>query len=67
MIRLTRLNGSEIVINADLIETLEATPDTVVTLTTEQKWVVLESIDEIIQKVIDFKREVRAVRKLGSA
>lgn len=48
MIKVTRLNGSEIVINADLIESVEATPDTVISLTTGRKYVVHESVDEVM-------------------
>ncbi len=56
MIQVTRLNNTEFVVNAELIETLEATPDTVMTLTTERKYVVRESVDEIIRRVIAFKQ-----------
>lgn len=58
MIRLTRINKVPIVLNSDLIEHIEVTPDTVITLTTGQKLMVLESADEVIQKVIDFRRAV---------
>ncbi|MDA8071203.1 MAG: flagellar FlbD family protein [Actinomycetota bacterium] len=47
MILLTRLNGEQIVINADLIERAEATPDTVLTLTSGTKYVVAETLDEV--------------------
>ncbi len=60
MIHLTRLNHTPLVLNADLIEFIEATPDTVVTLTTGQKLMLLESADEIIAKVIDFRRSILA-------
>ncbi|MFP5502175.1 MAG: flagellar FlbD family protein [Candidatus Sericytochromatia bacterium] len=60
MVKLTRLNGSEIVINVDMIETLEATPDTVVSLTSDRKWIVRESIEEVIDRVVAFKRSVHA-------
>lgn len=55
MIKVTRLNGKEFVINSDLIEFVEETPDTVITLTNGVKVVVKESIDEIIDKVEIFK------------
>ncbi len=58
MIRVTRLNGSELILNADLIETLEATPDTVVTLTTQHKWVVGESVDEVMDRVLAYKQQI---------
>jgi flagellar protein FlbD len=56
MIRLTRINRAPLVLNSDLIEHVEATPDTVIALTTGQKLIVLESAEEVIQKVIDFRR-----------
>jgi flagellar protein FlbD len=56
MIRLTRINRVPLVLNSDLIEHVEATPDTVIALTTGQKLVVTESAEEIIQKVIEFRR-----------
>jgi len=59
VIKLTRLNGSEIVLNADLIEVLESTPDTVVSLTTGKKFVVKEEPDEVIRRVIDYRRAIR--------
>jgi flagellar protein FlbD len=56
MIRLTRINHVPLVLNSDLIEHLEATPDTVIAMTTGQKFMVAESADEVIQKVIEFRR-----------
>jgi flagellar protein FlbD len=56
MIRLTRINRVPLVLNSDLIEHVEATPDTVIALTTGQKLVVLESAEEVIQKVVEFRR-----------
>ncbi len=58
MIRLTRINHVPLVLNADLIEHLETTPDTVISMTNGQKFVVLESTDDVIRKVIDFRREI---------
>ena len=58
MIKVTRLNDKEYYINFDHIEIIEATPDTVITLRDGKKYVVLESIDEIIDKIIEFKRKV---------
>ena len=57
MIKLTRLNGEECVINGDLIEIVDANPDTVITLINEHKFVVREKIDEVIEKVIEYKRQ----------
>jgi flagellar protein FlbD len=55
VIKVKRLNGKEFVVNSDLILYVEETPDTVITLTTGQKVVVIESVDEIIDKIIEFK------------
>jgi flagellar protein FlbD len=56
MIRVNRLNGSALVINADLIEFVEAIPETIVCLTTGKKIMVKETIDDIINQVAQFKR-----------
>ena len=59
MISLTRINRHPIVINSDLIEHIESTPDTVVSLTNGEKFLVLEAPREIIQRVIDFRRAIQ--------
>lgn len=59
MIKLTRLDGRSFFVNAELIEMFEATPETVVTLTIDKKRMVIrESVDEVWQKVIEYKRLV---------
>ena len=58
MIKLTRLNGSLIVVNADLIEYVEANPDTILTLTTGQKILIQDTVDEVIDKVTNYKRSI---------
>ena len=58
MIQLTRLNQVPLVVNADLIEHLEMTPDTLIVLTTGQKILVRETPNEIIDKVVRFRRSV---------
>jgi flagellar protein FlbD len=60
MIALRRLNGQSIMVNADLIESLEATPDTVVTLTSGNKLIVRDRLEEIQDKIIDYKRKIHA-------
>ena len=60
MIQLTRINHVPLVLNSDLIEHIETAPDTIVSLTNGQKLVVLESIDEIVRRVIEFRRAVYA-------
>ncbi|MFH0899329.1 MAG: flagellar FlbD family protein [Pseudomonadota bacterium] len=58
MVRLSRLNGEELVINLDAIAYLEATPDSVVTLLNGQKLMVRESIDEIIGRAKAYRRSI---------
>lgn len=60
LIRLTRLGprNTEIMVNPDLIEIVETTPDTVVTLTTGNKFLVQETAAEICDRIIDFRAEV---------
>jgi flagellar protein FlbD len=67
MIRLTRINRAPLVLNSDLIEHIEATPDTVIALTNGQKLMVLESADEVIKKVIQFRRSISNCPVLGGA
>lgn len=56
MVKLTRLNKTILIVNAELIEFIEATPDTIVTLTTGRKVVVRETVEELIEKVVAYKR-----------
>ncbi len=58
MIEVTRLNGKSFYINCDLMEFVESTPDTVITLTNGKKVVVKESPEEINTKIIEFKRRI---------
>lgn len=58
MIKLNRINGKELVINSDLIEFIEETPDTVISLTTGRKIIVGESVDDIIRKIVEYKRKL---------
>ncbi len=59
MIRLTGLNGREIVVNALLVERIEAVPDTVITLTTGNTYVVRESVDTVIDEAVEYLRSLR--------
>ena len=63
MIRVTRLNGKEFVVNAQLIQFVEETPDTVITLLNHEKIVVKEGADEVIRRVIQFERSLRTFPK----
>ncbi len=56
MIELTRINDAQVIVNADLIEFVERTPDTLISLTTGKKLIVRESVEEVVSKVITFKR-----------
>jgi flagellar protein FlbD len=58
MIELTRINGTKILVNPDLIEVIEHHTDSVISLTTGNKIIVKESLEEIKQKVIEFKSEI---------
>ncbi|MCK4546794.1 MAG: flagellar FlbD family protein [Candidatus Eisenbacteria sp.] len=60
MITLTHLKGEKIVLNADLIESLEATPDTVITLTTGKRIVVQESVEEVAERVEAYAQRCHA-------
>ncbi len=66
MIALRRLNNEAVMINPDLIETLEETPDTVVTLTSGNKVLVRDTMDQIREKIIEFKRRIHAPEEPGS-
>jgi flagellar protein FlbD len=58
MIKVTRLNRVPLILNADLIEHIDMTPDTVVTLTSGQKYMLLETAEEIVDKVIQFRKQL---------
>ncbi len=59
MITLTRLDQRVVVLNADLIKMLEATPDTIITLIRGDTLVVRESVEEVVRRAIDYQRQVR--------
>ena len=56
MVTLSRLNGSPFVLNAEYIETIEETPDTVITLTSGKKLMVKDKLDDVVKRVIDYHR-----------
>ena len=58
MIEVSRLNGSNFYLNPNLIETMEQTPDTVLTLTTDKKLIVKDTVSDIINKIIDYNRNI---------
>ena len=59
MIKLTRLNGKEFVVNAELIRTVEALPDTTITLISGDHLIVRESMDEVVARAIEYGRNLR--------
>ena len=58
MIELTRLNGLKFVLNCEFIESLEETPDTVISTTTGKKFIVSEKVEEVIGKVVEYKKKI---------
>ena len=58
MIKVTRLGGKPFYLNSDLIESLEAVPDTTIQLTTGKKVLVTEPPDEVIRRIVEFRREI---------
>lgn len=65
MIQLTRLNGPVFALNPDLIERAEATPDTIVTLVNGSKYVVRETLDELIKLILVYKSSLVAASQRG--
>jgi flagellar protein FlbD len=63
MIELTKLQNSKIIVNAELIEFVESTPDTLITTTTGKKLMVKESVEEVIKMVIAYKRRCLATQR----
>jgi flagellar protein FlbD len=64
MIALTRLNGTRFAVNSDLIERVDASPDTVITLADGTKYLVVETIDDVIEAVRAFRASVVATAGL---
>jgi flagellar protein FlbD len=58
MIKLTGLNKKEFILNAEIIEKIEVVPETLITLVNGKKYLVLESADEVIDKVLRYKRKI---------
>jgi flagellar protein FlbD len=64
MITLTKLNRKGFVLNTDLIKFIEDVPDTLVTLTNGDKIFILETKEEVILKIIEFKRMLKMIPEL---
>jgi flagellar protein FlbD len=60
MIPVTRLDGASMLLNADLIEWIEQTPDTVVGLVNGERFLVRETPDELVRQIVDYKRSIMA-------
>lgn len=60
MVKVTRLNDTELVVNADQIESIERIPDNIICLTTGKKIMVKETIDQVIDRVTAFKQQAGA-------
>jgi len=63
LIKVTRLNDKDFVVNCDLIELVEANPDTTITTTTGRKLIVKEAVEDIIAKTKEYKRDIYNTNK----
>ena len=61
MIKLTRLNQKELMVNAEMIEFVEAIPDTIVTLASGKKLMVAESVDAVVERIVEYRRSCNQV------
>lgn len=62
MIKITGMNNKEFVLNADHIEKIEEVPETLITLTNGKKYIVLETVEEVIEEVIRYKNKIVTYR-----
>ena len=60
MISLTKLNDHHVVINAELIKMIEATPDTLVTLTNGDYLMVKETVEQVVERAVEYARRIRS-------
>jgi flagellar protein FlbD len=61
VIRVTRLNGSRFYVNAELVQTIEGTPDTVIALTNGTKIIVKEAPEVVVAEIVEYKRKIQEV------
>jgi len=61
MIELTKLNGDKFILNAEIIETVECVPDTMIALFNGKRYIVREKSDEVIQKIIEYKQKAYSI------
>ncbi|MCL1843927.1 MAG: flagellar FlbD family protein [Defluviitaleaceae bacterium] len=62
MITVTKINDRDIVVNCDLVEMIESTPDTTLTMTTGRKIIVLDTVDEVLDKVVAYKGRINKIK-----
>ncbi|GFP77088.1 flagellar FlbD family protein [Clostridium fungisolvens] len=62
MINVTGMNNQEFVLNAEHIEKIEEVPETIITLTNGKKYIVLETVEEVVDKVIRYKNKIFALK-----
>ncbi len=60
MIAVTRINGAAFILNAEQIKLLESTPDTMITLLSGERLIVKESVEEVVQRAVEYGRSIRA-------
>ncbi|HRX84733.1 MAG TPA: flagellar FlbD family protein [Phycisphaerae bacterium] len=60
MITLTRINGRTVVVNAELIKFVESTPDTMLTLVSGDHFMVQESVEDVVERAVEYARRIRA-------
>lgn len=60
MVKLTRLNGTAMVLNSDLIKTAEASPDTMLTLINGEKMIVREELEEVVERILSYRARLLA-------
>ena len=66
MIKVTRLNDSTLIVNVDMIQSLQAIPETVITFTNNDKIMVKEPLEELSQRIVDYQRTVNAKLATGN-
>jgi flagellar protein FlbD len=67
MIRVTRLNDSSLMINVEKIQSVQSTPDTVITFTNHDRVIVKEPLEEVSQRIKDYQRTLYASQPLSRA
>ena len=64
MIKLQKLNGADVVVNADLIESIEAAPDTVINLATGNRFLVKNTVEDVVARVVEYKKKIHSDEKV---